>query len=135
MSSIKVLVVDDSPLTQEILTVIFDSEEDIEVVGTANNGFEALELVETENPDFITMDISMPEMDGMEATKAIRSLSPNEFGSKSETPIIALTANAMKGDERICLEAGMTDYLPKPLQREQLIAILQKHLPEQPLSI
>jgi len=41
----------------------------------------------------------------------------------------------MKGDERICLEAGMTDYLPKPLQREQLIAILQKHLPEQPLKI
>ena len=104
-------------------------------VDIVNNGKEAVESICNFPYDLILMDIQMPEMDGMEATKAIRSLSPNEFGSKSETPIIALTANAMKGDERICLEAGMTDYLPKPLQREQLIAILQKHLPEQPLSI
>ncbi|MDB4796803.1 response regulator, partial [bacterium] len=129
----RILCADDNQINQKVARLTLRKlGYSVDIV---NNGKEAVESICNFPYDLILMDIQMPEMDGMEATKAIRSLSPNEFGSKSETPIIALTANAMKGDERICLEAGMTDYLPKPLQREQLIAILQKHLPEQPLSI
>ena len=129
----RILCADDNQINQKVARLTLRKlGYSVDIV---NNGKEAVESLCHFPYDLILMDIQMPEMDGMEATKAIRSLSPNEFGSKSAIPIIALTANAMKGDERICLEAGMTDYLPKPLQREQLIAILQKHLPEQPLSI
>jgi signal transduction histidine kinase/CheY-like chemotaxis protein len=132
-SRFRILCADDNQINQKVARLTLRKlGYSVDIV---NNGKEAVESICNFPYDLILMDIQMPEMDGMEATKAIRSLSPNEFGSKSAIPIIALTANAMKGDERICLEAGMTDYLPKPLHREQLIAILQKHLPEQPISI
>ena len=119
MSSIKVLVVDDSPLTQEILTVIFDSEEDIEVVGTANNGFEALELVETENPDFISMDISMPEMDGMEAIKKIMAKSP--------IPILVISDVTDSKVAFVALTHGALEVLPKSwLQPEKASELVEK---------
>ena len=119
MSSIKVLVVDDSPLTQEILTVIFDSEEDIEVVGTANNGFEALELVETESPDFITMDISMPEMDGMEAIKKIMAKSP--------IPILVISDVTDSKVAFVALTHGALEVLPKSwLQPEKAGELVEK---------
>ena len=69
----------------------------------------------------ILMDIQMPNMNGYEATKAIR-----EKGI--ETPIVALTANAMKGDEKKCTDAGCDDYLSKPLDRRELIAKIHKYL-------
>ena len=80
----------------------------------ANNGREAVDLFQSFQPDMIFMDISMPEMDGREAARAIRRL---ELASKEHVPIIALTAHAMDGDATDILSAGIDDYLTKPLRR------------------
>ncbi len=93
-------------------------------VVTADNGFKALEAVGRESFDAILMDCQMPVMDGIEATKEIRRLE----GPPAETPIIALTANAMKGDRERCLDAGMTDYMSKPLSSDKLLETLLRNL-------
>ena len=82
----------------------------------ANNGAEALGILANKNFDLILMDCQMPVMDGLEATKRIRK--GNE-GNKN-TPIIAITANAMSGDKQRCLTAGMNDYIKKPFKKEML---------------
>ena len=71
------------------------------------------------------MDIQMPELDGYEATKGIRE----RENSETHIPIIALTANALTGDREKCLEAGMDDYISKPIEAEKLEGILKKYLP------
>ena len=126
-SRFRILCADDNQINQKVARLTLNKLG--YTVDIVNNGKEAVESVCSFPYDLVLMDIQMPEMDGMEATRAIRSLSPVEYGSKPTIPIIALTANAMKGDEKICLQAGMTDYLPKPLQRDQLVEILNKHLP------
>lgn len=83
----------------------------------AKNGLVALELLKENKYDLILMDVRMPIMDGFEATKFIRA---NFTPPKSNTPIIALTANAIKGDEDKCIESGMNDYISKPFQPETL---------------
>jgi CheY-like chemotaxis protein len=95
----------------------------------AENGAEALQQLEAETFDVVLMDCQMPVMDGYAAARAIRD---RESGRDTRLPIIALTANAMKGDRQKCLEAGMDDYLSKPLNPEQLTALLDAHLPEAP---
>jgi len=88
------------------------------------NGKLALDTF-TKNPndfDTILMDIQMPEMDGYEATRQIRQL-----GFK-DIPIIAMTANAMKGDRELCLDAGMNDYMTKPIKRELIFQVIEKWL-------
>ncbi|TWI63373.1 PAS domain S-box-containing protein [Desulfobotulus alkaliphilus] len=92
----------------------------------AANGLEALESMKMIPYDLILMDMQMPEMDGLTATKIIRK-TEKHFSIKP-VPIIALTANAMKGDREKCLEAGMNDYLAKPLMAEELAAVLNKWL-------
>jgi len=72
--------------------------------------------------DLILMDVQMPEMDGLEATQKIRDL-----GFK-DIPIVAMTANAMKGDREMCLDAGMNDYISKPIKREIVFKIVEKWL-------
>jgi Amt family ammonium transporter len=72
------------------------------------------------------MDCQMPELDGFEATRQIRAAEINHAGSR-RIPIIALTANAMKGDRERCLDAGMDDYIPKPLDPEKLIELIARH--------
>ena len=92
----------------------------------ASNGLEAIEAIEAiEGNDFglLLMDIQMPEMDGITATRIIRSLSHPD---KANIPIIALTANAMKGDEEEYLDAGMNDYLTKPVDSAALVRVLQR---------
>lgn len=87
----------------------------------AQNGLEAVELFSTSSPDLILMDIKMPEMDGLEATKLIREQSKT-------IPIIALTAFAYESDKKEALEAGCTDFLTKPFSKSALINLLQKYL-------
>ncbi|QDS91534.1 Sensor histidine kinase RcsC [Roseimaritima multifibrata] len=91
------------------------------------NGDEALNALQKNRYDLILMDCQMPEMDGFTATREIRRL--QSVGELPEQlPIIALTANALKGDRERCLDAGMDDYLTKPLLAAQLQAMLEKHL-------
>ena len=85
-------------------------------------GNQALQKVLTGQFDLIFMDMMMPHMNGYEATKAIR-----EEGIT--TPIVALTANAMKGDDKKCIEAGCDDYLAKPIDRRELLKTIAKYLP------
>jgi PAS domain S-box-containing protein len=119
----KVLVAEDVELNQYLARHILESW-DFEVV-IANNGREAIEAVGEDSFDCILMDVQMPEMDGMEATHHIRSM-PDAV--KARIPIIALTANALKGDSEKYLAAGMTDYLAKPFDEERLFRVISRNL-------
>lgn len=90
----------------------------------AKNGLEAVEKIQKENIALALMDIQMPEMDGLQATQSIRKLD----SPKSKIPIVALTANAYEKDRRDCFEAGMNDFLVKPIKKEDLQKILDKYL-------
>jgi CheY-like chemotaxis protein len=94
-------------------------------VKTANNGLEALELIENHPFDLILMDCQMPEMDGYQCTQRIRC---NERPHLAGIPIVALTANAMTEDRDHCLAAGMNDYLSKPVTMQVLRDKLQRWL-------
>jgi PAS domain S-box-containing protein len=89
-----------------------------------DNGYKALDLLKKEAFDCILMDIQMPQMDGIETARAIRQ---NSNDNSRETPIIALTAHAMKGDKELFLKAGMNDYLTKPVEIEDLQRVLNKY--------
>ena len=85
-------------------------------VDVASNGYEAISAVSETTYDLVLMDVQMPEMDGLEATRRIREMA----GPAAQVPIIAMTANAMKGDREKCIQAGMNDYVSKPIDREDL---------------
>ncbi len=88
------------------------------------NGVEVVEMVQDVDPDLILMDIQMPEMDGMEATRQVRKMSPE----LARIPIIALTAMTMPGDRQKCLDAGMNDYVSKPLSLKGLQQMIEKYI-------
>jgi PAS domain S-box-containing protein len=119
----RVLVAEDVELNQYLARHILESW-GFEVV-IAVNGREALELLMKDSFDCILMDVQMPEMDGMEATQRIRQL-PDPV--KSAIPIIALTANALKGDSEKYLATGMDDYLAKPFNEETLFRVIYRNL-------
>lgn len=98
----------------------------------AGDGREAVEMYQSFKPDLIFMDISMPVMDGKEATRKIRKL---ESASAKRVGIVALTAHAMQGDDRQILEAGLDHYLTKPLRKQEIVAKINKFLPDDALSI
>lgn len=98
----------------------------------AINGREAIELYQSFNPDLIFMDISMPEVDGKEATRAIRKL---EEDSDKHVPIIALTAHAMTGDDQEILAAGLDQYMTKPLRKPEIIDQIVRQIPENCRSV
>ena len=91
------------------------------------NGFEVINALERISYDLVLMDVQMPEMDGLEATRKIRNHDSNVLNHN--IPIVAMTANAMKGDDKICLQAGMDDYIPKPVNPNELAIKLKKWLP------
>jgi CheY-like chemotaxis protein/HPt (histidine-containing phosphotransfer) domain-containing protein len=119
----KVLVAEDVELNQYLARHILESW-DFEVV-IVNNGREALEALAKTSFDCILMDVQMPEMDGIEATQHVRKL-PDPV--KANIPIIALTANALKGDSEKYLAAGMTDYLAKPFDEARLFRVISRNL-------
>ncbi len=94
----------------------------------ANNGKEALKALVKINYDIVFMDIQMPEMDGFTATEIIRDLSSSVLNHN--VPIVAMTANPMTGDKEKCLEAGMTDYISKPINPKFLLDMIQHYLNE-----
>ncbi|HVX11269.1 MAG TPA: response regulator [Pirellulales bacterium] len=120
----KLLLVEDNEINQQVATEL------LRAAGYASdirsNGREAVEAVQAGNYDLVLMDCQMPEMDGYEATRAIRQWEAQN--GRPRLPIIALTANALMGDRQQCLDAGMSDYLKKPLSRRELIATVEKHL-------
>lgn len=122
-SNIQILVVEDNLVNQQILCLNLENLGYLSVV--AENGVEALEILKTKKVDLIIMDCNMPKMDGYQATREIRKLKDTKI---SQIPIVALTANAMKGDREKCLAAGMDDYMTKPLKTEILKDMLEKWL-------
>ena len=94
-------------------------------VDTVGNGFEAIQALEKLSYDLVLMDVQMPEMDGFEATRAIRE---KECETGKHIPIIAMTAHAMKGDREECIEVGMDDYVSKPIQPQQLREVIEKQI-------
>ena len=122
-SSLKVLLAEDNLVNQRLAVRLLEKRGHRVVV--AANGAEALAALKTENFDLVFMDVQMPEMDGMEATAAIRE---EEKRTGEHIAVIALTAHAMKGDREKCLAAGMDGYLSKPIRTQELDAVLEKHL-------
>ncbi|WP_152183936.1 response regulator [Sulfurimonas indica] len=119
---IKALVVEDNLINQRLIQLLLQ-EYDI-MVATAANGLEAVDMTKKNKFDIIFMDIDMPEMNGIVATKQIK----DQLSRKTKLPIVALTAMAMEGDREMLLSEGLDDYLSKPLTREKLESILDKYL-------
>jgi CheY-like chemotaxis protein len=109
-AALRVLLVEDNPTNQRLTQRLLEKRG--HAVTLADNGREALQVLAAGGFDVVLMDVQMPEMDGFEATAAIRA---GEEGSGAHQPIVAMTAHAMKGDEARCLAAGMDAYVAKPI--------------------
>jgi CheY-like chemotaxis protein len=124
-SSLRVLLAEDNAVNQKVATHM------LAAIGVrpdiAANGLEVIEALSRQTYDVILMDVQMPEMDGLEATRRIVAEQPD---SAKRPWIIALTANAVQGDRETCLAAGMDDYISKPIKKEQLVqAVSRVHRP------
>jgi CheY-like chemotaxis protein len=116
-----VLVAENSPVNQRVALLVLEKEGHSVVI--VSNGADALNAVTRESFDLILMDVQMPVMNGYEAARAIRM---QEQRMGRHTPIVALTAHAMKGDRERCVEAGMDDYTSKPIQAHDLYEVLAR---------
>lgn len=116
----RVLLVEDNEINQMIAAAIL--EQVGMVVTTANNGLESLRVVQEQVFDIVLMDIQMPEMDGLEATRHIRTMT----NVPASLPILAMTAHAMSSDYAKSMEAGMNDHITKPIDPDQLYAMLRR---------
>ena len=123
-AGLRILVADDEPINAEVARLQLEAVDLL--VDTAKDGSEALALAQTNNYAVILMDMQMPKMNGLEATKQIRQLS-----AYRDTPIIAMTANAFVEDKALCIEAGMTAFLVKPFKPDVLFATLLRWLDQQ----
>jgi signal transduction histidine kinase/CheY-like chemotaxis protein/CHASE3 domain sensor protein len=118
---LQILVAEDNPTNQLIATKILEKFGHSATVVT--NGKEAIGAIHNGKFDLILMDCQMPEVDGYEATRLIRA---GKAGKSSNIPIIAMTANALTGDREKCIEAGMTDYISKPIKPKDLLAVIAR---------
>jgi two-component system, sensor histidine kinase and response regulator len=117
---LKILLAEDNAVNQQLARRLLEKAG--HSVSVARNGGEVLDLFRGQRFDVILMDVQMPEMDGFEATAAIRE---SEAKAGGHIPIVAMTAHAMKGDEERCLHAGMDGYVAKPIQRQQLFLAIE----------
>ncbi|HEY4546606.1 MAG TPA: response regulator [Pedomonas sp.] len=116
-----VLVAEDNPVNQRLVETLLQlSGHSCVIVG---DGVAAVRAVQEDSFDLVLMDIRMPEMSGLEATRAIRTLG-EDF---ADLPIIAMTANAEEDEAENCAAAGMSGYLPKPIDRQRFIALLDSY--------
>lgn len=120
----RILVVDDMPVNRMLLVNIL--QKDGYTVNVAGNGKEALDTMEQNTYDLIFMDCHMPEMDGYQCTREIRARELAEGSAR--LPVVAITADAMKGNEQRCLDAGMDGFLTKPINKPRVDAVLKKWL-------
>ena len=131
LKSQRILLVEDTPINQTLETILLQRMG--YEVSIANNGIEAIEAFSTQEFDLILMDIHMPEMGGVEAAEIIRTLEKNQ--QLKRTPIIAVTANALKGDKERYLAAGMDGYVSKPIAvdalRQEIKGLLREEFPRQ----
>jgi len=134
---VRILLVEDNIVNQKLAKIMLTKVG--YQVDVANDGKEAVEKYTTspEHFDLILMDVQMPEMDGMEATAEIRKLETRNLKLKNHNsttellnhvPIIAMTAHALKGDRERCIEAGMDDYVSKPIQPDKLLEAIKRHI-------
>lgn len=124
--ALRILLVEDNVTNQKVAAVLLHK---LGLrVDTVSNGFEAINALETLPYDLVLMDVQMPEMDGLTATRLIRN--PESAVLNHHVPIIAMTAHAMQGDRDICMDAGMDDYLVKPVTSKPLSSMLEKWLPK-----
>jgi CheY-like chemotaxis protein len=114
-----ILIAEDNPVNSRLATRLVAKQGHSAVV--VSSGRAALKALEEESFDLVLMDVQMPDMDGIEATSAIREL---ERGTQRHLPIIAMTAHAMSGDRERCLEAGMDAYVTKPVDARKLLAAI-----------
>ncbi|MGH9574375.1 MAG: response regulator [Candidatus Acidiferrales bacterium] len=117
--NVRILLAEDNPVNRKLAKTLLEKHGC--TVLTAENGREVLDVLESEIVDLVLMDVQMPAMDGLEATRAIRAM---EATTGEHLRIIALTAHAMKGDRERCLDAGADDYLTKPIRTSDLLAAI-----------
>ncbi len=122
--ALRILLAEDNAVNRRLAVHLLEKAG--HTVAVAENGSRALAMAESQRFDLVLMDVQMPEMDGFEATAAIRNL---ELHTNAHIPIIAMTAHAMKGDRERCLQAGMDGYIAKPINKDELLAIIVEHAP------
>jgi CheY-like chemotaxis protein len=126
---LRILLAEDNLVNQKVAKRILQKER--HTVAVAANGKIALELLTQQTFDLILMDVQMPEMDGIEATRVVRE---NEKASGEHIPIIALTAHAMSGDRERCVAAGMDGYASKPIRIDELRQEIERLAQARPKS-
>jgi len=117
----RILVAEDNIVNQRVAAALLTKRG--HTVTVVNNGREAVDAMQRERFDLVLMDVQMPEMDGFEATAAIRRM---EQDTGRRVRIVAMTAHAMSGDRENCLAAGMDDYLSKPIDQRTLYAVVEQ---------
>ena len=119
----KLLVTEDTPMNMLVISNMIKNLLPNVIISEAQNGYESIESIKSATPDLVLMDVQMPELDGIEATKAIRKMENGIL-----VPIIALTAGVSKEEREACYGAGMNDFLAKPIEAKELNRVINKYL-------
>jgi len=122
---VKILLVEDDHISRELVKILLKKKK-INNIDAASNGSEAFALLEKNKYDLILMDIQIPHIDGLQIIKMVKA--PGSGHKNYSTPIIAITAYALKGDSEKFIEAGACEYLSKPLSEKDFYSIIDKHL-------